>query len=145
MNTLNKEVSLESLYRFLQLMDSEYIPPLSEKIELRSFAEKLIRYANLFCEFDKEGEIKGLVAVYAIDFERQYAYIPIVGISPSHRGEGIATRLVGRAIELVKGYNGRIKVMGLYSNNPIAIQLYHKYGFKNLQEENGRVYMELIL
>ncbi len=88
---------------FLKAVDGDFSPPLSQKTDLQEYADKMYKNAELFCEYLPSGEIKGLVAMYANDRERQYAYITLVVVSSLHREQGIATRLLGEAISAVKG------------------------------------------
>lgn len=138
-------LTAESILKFLKLIDGDFTPSLSEKTNLEMFALKLKEHADLFYDLSEDGEIKALVCMYANDYEKKYAYIPLVGVHPQFRGQGLAAKLLLDAVDFVKAKEGLIKTIGIHSNNPIALKIYGKIGFKTVSEQNGRVYQELSL
>ena len=70
------------------------------------------------------------------------AYIPLVGVLPRAQHQGIATRMMEIVCQYIK--EQKFKVIGIHSNNPIAIKAYQKLGFRILNE-NERKYLEKII
>ena len=139
---MNKKVLME----FLQKVDKDFTPYLSQKIDLSSFCDKMLANAKLFVSCSTNGEIKGLVALYANDFTKKYAYIPLLAVAPMFRKQGIARTLMDSALEYVRGLGTeKIQIIGIHTSNPIALSFYEKLGFGLVDESNNREYLELHL
>ncbi len=131
----------EKLLSFLQSVDTDFHPSLSDKVNLSDYVRKIIEKAELV--FDDDGErIIGLVVVYCNDENEKRAYIPLVGVATEYRKKGIAKKLITQAIQIVK--EREFKIIGIHSNNPVAVRLYQSLGFV-LIEPGERVYLELVL
>lgn len=131
---------------FLQKVDKDFTPYLSQKTDLSAFGDRLLNHANLFVSKDEKGEIKGLVALYANDFVKKYAYIPLLAVAPEYRKQGIARMLMNEAIDYVRELGSeKIQVIGIHTSNPIAFDFYKELGFRLLDESNNREYLELHL
>lgn len=136
----------KTLMEFLQKVDKDFTPYLSQKTDLSAFGDRLLSYANLFVSRAENGEIKGLVALYANDFVKRYAYIPLLAVAPEYRKQGIARKLMNEAIEYVKKLGTeKMQVIGIHTSNPIAFDFYKELGFRLLDESNNREYLELHL
>ena len=113
------------LMEFLQKVDKDFTPYLSQKTDLSAFGDRLLNHANLFVSKDEKGEIKGLVALYANDFVKKYAYIPLLAVAPEYRKQGIARMLMNEAIDYVRELGSeKIQVIGIHTSNPIAFDFY---------------------
>ena len=134
-----RQLILEDIHKFLIEMNNEYTPHLSMKVDLRHYAEKIYDNAVLFAEECNLG-IVGMVVLYCNDENNERGYIPLVGVLPAYQRQGIAKKLMQEALSYAK--SRRFKVVGIHSNNPIAIEAYCKIGF-NIVEEGERKYMEL--
>lgn len=133
------------LLKFLNEVNDDFCPPLSQKTNLNLFVEKMLANADFFYEKSDSGNITGLVAIYANDFEKKYAYIPLVAVSPSYRRLGIANKLLSAALDYVASLENKIQTIGIHTDNPVAAQLYQKLGFESVSVENERYYMEFRL
>lgn len=131
---------------FLLKVDKDFTPCLSQKTDLYTFCERLLTYANLFVSKTQTGDINGLVALYANDFVKKYAYIPLVAVAPEDRKRGIARKLMNDAIDYAKGIGAEnIQTIGIHTSNPVAFDFYKELGFQLLDESYNREYMELYL
>lgn len=133
-------VKMSELYNFLKDIDEDFFPCLSSKVDLEEFVEKIQNHAELIV--DKTVILRGLVVLYCNDFSNYKAYISLVGIRREFRGMGIARRLMIEAIQKAKD-NG-MKIIGIHSNNVIALNLYKSLGFVT-KEFGEREYLELKL
>lgn len=133
-------VKMSYLYNFLKDIDEDFSPCLSSKVDLEEFVEKIQNYAELIV--DETVILRGLVVLYCNDFSNYKAYISLVGIRREFRGMGIARRLMIEAIQKAKD-NG-MKIIGIHSNNVIALNLYKSLGFVT-KEFGEREYLELKL
>lgn len=129
---MNK-LSIKQLLNFLQKVDVEFNPTLSEQVDLKAYSERLINEACLVHECDDNGDIIGLVVIYVNDKTNSNAYIPLVAVSLNKRNQGIAKRLVKKAI-LVARDAGKESV-GIHTNNSIAYAMYKKMGFVDVEGE----------
>ena len=127
------------IYSFLVSMNNEYNPPLDAKVKLANYADKILDNAILFVEKDISG-IVGMVVLYCNDENKEKAYIPLVGVLPAYQRKGLAKKLMYEAISYVKSKD--FKVIGIHSNNSIAINAYCNLGFEII-EDGERKYMEL--
>lgn len=134
-------VSKESLIDFLTRIDYDFSPSLSSKVLLSDYALKILEKAELIIE-TSTGVIVGLVVVYCNDLEGLTGYIPLVGVVRDSRGEGIAKRMMLRAIKLSK-IKGMRRIL-IHSNNAIAVRLYQNLGF-HIIEDGERKLLELNL
>lgn len=134
-------VDVDKIYIFLAHINSEYNPPLDTKVELHQYAEKILNNAVLFVEMVGD-DIVGMVVLYCNDDNTKKAYIPLVGVLPTYQHRGIASKLMKEAISLVReqGY----KLIGIHSNNMVAVHLYSKLGF-TVEDDSERKYMELYI
>ncbi len=133
--------SQSSLVAFLKKVDNDFCPSLSSKVSLCDYADKILEKAELIMEGSSDN-IKGLVVLYCNNTEKRTAYIPLVGVTAESRGEGIATRMMKKAIKIAE-LRG-MKRIQIHSNNPIAIKLYQNLGFC-ICEEGERKLLELYL
>ena len=133
--------SIEKIYKFLVGVNKEYKPHLDAKVDLYLYAEKILNNAILFIE-SANTDIVGMVVLYCNDERTKNAYIPLVGVLPAYQHHGIASKLMNEAISCVKksGY----KLIGIHSNNIVAINLYTKFGFI-IKYDSERKYMELYI
>lgn len=120
------------LLKFLREVNGDFYPPLSQKTNLNLFAEKMLANAEFFYEQSDSGNIIGLVAIYANDFGKKYAYIPLVVVSPSYRRLGIANKLLLAALDYVASLGNKIQTIGIHTNNSVAVKLYQNIGFRVL-------------
>lgn len=130
------------ILRFLKDIDNDFYPPLSEKVILEEYVDKIYQKSHLISHCLDDGKVVGLVVVYCNDFINYRAYVALVGVLKDYRGKGIAEMMMRECIDYVR--NNNFKTIGIHLNNQIAINLYKKLGF-NIIEDGNRVYMELDL
>ena len=109
------------LLKFLRKVDDDFVPTLSQKTDLDEFCTKIMSKAMLFVSYAKDGNINGLVVMYANDFEHHYSYVSLVAVDLSFRKQGIADSLMRKAISYVKNLGkDKINCIGIHTNNPLA-------------------------
>ena len=128
------------LLEFLIRIDMDFCPPLSRKVVLADYVCKIQSKAELIMEWSGK-ELAGLTVLYCNDSDRRFAYIPLVGVSSFCRGKGVASKMLQLSIQVasIRGF----RILGIHSNNPIAIHLYKKLGFEEISREGDRIYLEL--
>lgn len=131
-------IAKTELARFLCDVDDLFPVPLSEKVDIGEYAEKLLSYATLVPEF-REGRLAGLVAGYTDNLPPEgLAYVALVGVRRDFQRRGIAKKLVEDFIDVCrrKGIRG----LHLYTDadNRGAVHLYHGLGFERITSFEDR-------
>lgn len=126
-----ENIDKKELFTFLNSIDGLFPVPLSNKVDLQQYAEKLLEKGQL-CIERRNGEIVGLVAGYTENLTDNMAYISLVGTSEKAQNQGIATKLIKEFCDECRKKN--IERVHLYTDirNSNAIYLYEKIGFKKL-------------
>ena len=125
---LRNRASASEIAAHLRACDGVFVPPLSERVDLDDYAEKIVQRAERF-EAWSNGQLAGLVAIYCNDCGRRTAFITSVSVLPARQGEGIASRLLQACTESVRqtGFKGIELEVG--AHNSAATRLYEKHGF----------------
>lgn len=135
----------QQLVRHLQLCDASFCPPLSSRINLRDYAEKLSENATQF-EAWSENELVGLVAMYCNDQNRVAAFISNVSVIPAFTGQGIANQLMVACIERARGLDFSSISLEVSPRSRGALHLYEKLGFhQDSSHTTSDVSMVLVL
>lgn len=79
-----------------------------------------------------EGRVVGNVTVQRADSIGKRWHIANVAVSHAFRGQGIASRLVQRAIDHIAEERGEWASLQVHGNNRVALNLYSKMGFENI-------------
>lgn len=108
--------------------DADFVPPLSARVDIGSYAEKIASKAMRF-EAWADGLLLGLVAAYCNDREHGIAYITSVSVLKAWTGQGIAARLLDQCVEHALASGLQRVSLEVASDNAPAINLYEKSGF----------------
>lgn len=123
---------------FLAKVNEDFCPHLTAKVDLHTYSKKILDNAILFTDI-ADNKICGLVVLYCNNQKDKYAYIPLVAVHPEYRNQGIAKRLMLDCIDYVRAMS--FDVIGIHSNNEIAIKTYKSLGFEYVEGEE-RIYMK---
>lgn len=124
---LNK-ASQREIAEHLLLCDADFVPPLSDRVDLNDYAQKIARKAMRFEAWSND-TLVGLVAAYCNDQMNHIAYITSVSVLKAWTGKGIATRLVHHCIEYARAMGMRQVRLEVACDNKQAVRLYAKSGF----------------
>lgn len=128
----------------LEECNADFMPRLSERVEIDDYAKKIAENAARF-EAWADDKLVGLVAAYCNDHERLIAYITSVSVLGPWTGKGIAAHLLDQCINHVKKLGmGRIS-LDVTQANTSAIKLYEKSGFTVSKTTGSVVEMNLYL
>jgi ribosomal protein S18 acetylase RimI-like enzyme len=138
---------ISEIKEFLAEVDNEFDQPLSSRINLDEYVTKLIRFGKIIIARDEKG-YAGIVAFYSNDIVSQIGFITVVVVKPVYRGQGIGTRLVLSAIEVIRK-SGMKRVRLETSARNSLVRLYERLGFnttsRSLDSKGfGRVKMEYV-
>ena len=126
----------------LRACDANFIPALSEKVDIEDYAQKLSKHAVNFEAWDG-GVLAGLIAAYFNDTENGLGYITNVSTVGGYGGRGIASTLLQKCIAY--GQAQQFESIGLEVNKQslAAISLYQKFGFVTVGETDTMLKMNL--
>lgn len=131
----------EDIYTFLKEIDQDFPTPLTSKVDLNDYTDKILDRAEILSVF-KEYKMVACVVLYCNDIVNSRAYVPLVGVLKQYRGQGLAKGLVRAAINMAKsrGFN----ILGIHTESDSALHLYQSMGF-DIRQDGYRKYLELKL
>lgn len=130
----------EFFKEYILKYDNDFYEPLSSRIDIDSFVEKVHTLSTTFVLVYK-GEVVGLIASYFYDISSEKGFITLVHTKHKFRGQHLSIDLVETAQAYAKSINFKYIDLMVYKDNASAYNLYSKYGFKVISEENGRCAM----
>jgi ribosomal protein S18 acetylase RimI-like enzyme len=132
--------SAEEVTRHLRRCDFGFVPILSSRVDIDSYAVKIVDDAMRF-EAWIASDLIGLLAVYVNEKADRTAFITNVSVVKEWQGMGIALGLLRRCIcyASVIGF-GKIELEVL-ERNTSAVKLYEKLGFFWREPRCGRMVM----
>ena len=91
--------------------------------------------------------------MFLSDLEDQDSYVAILAVDEAFRGRGIGSFILKKAVELMKGQGSKRAVLDVDVENPGALRLYEKVGFRIFKKKSlslwrwdkGVYNMELLL
>lgn len=122
------EAGEEQIAQHLQLCDSDFVPPLSERTDLAQYARKIANAATRF-EARVGAELVGLLAVYCNDRSRRAAFITSVSVMRRWQNKGIAAKLLSRCIDHLRAIGFDQVSLEADLQNSDAIRFYRKHKF----------------
>ena len=134
----------EQLIRLLERVDGEFETPLSQRLDIAAYVDKMMAHAALFPMLDA-GRLAGFVAMYCNDPASRTAYITMVAVDPASRATGLGSGLVRTAIAHARRIGCEKVALEVYKSNLNAFRLYTKLGFGVARETAGSAFLELPL
>ena len=110
--------------------DDAFIPSLSSRVDIKSYATKIVEKAQRYEAWSND-ELIGLVAVYCNSSDR-------LSVLPNFAGTGIASKLIQNCKDELSTIGFKSIELEVSCKNKIAIALYIKNGF-NIVEKNSTV------
>lgn len=141
---LVNEASEAEISAHLLYCDAHFVPPLSERVVILNYAQKIASKATRF-EAWSRGALIGLVAVYCNDLQTRVAHITSVSVLKEWSGNGIAARLIGLCIRYSKAIGMSRIDLEVASINAPALKLYKNSGFVADRLNSSFLQMKLIL
>ena len=133
----------DNILEHLEACDKNFVPPLSQRIDLKVYSEKLAQYATNFEAWSDHKTLVGLISVYMNDYEKKTAYITSVSVCTKFTGRGIAKSLMAECINKARQIGFlQIKLEVNEFNTP-AIKLYSAFGFNVAEINKGIIKMNL--
>lgn len=123
------EASADALARLLKACDRDFDPPLSSRVEIEAYAQRLHDKAERF-EVTEASDLVGLVAIYCNDPTGQAAFVSNVSVAQHRRGQGIADALLTQAIAYATAKGFATITLEVGPKATAAQALYIKLGFE---------------
>jgi ribosomal protein S18 acetylase RimI-like enzyme len=140
---LNKASTAE-IAEHLTCCDADFMPPLSRRVEIESYAQKIASKAVRF-EAWSDGTLVGLVAAYCNDEEKRIAYVTSVSVLRAWTSRGIAARLMAVCVEYAKASGMRQISLEVARGNTRATRLYERFEFVKGSGTTPFITMDLCL
>ncbi|HGY2267681.1 GNAT family N-acetyltransferase [Morganella morganii] len=141
MNTLIEVPSKPEILDFMITIDNYFTPPLSTRLHLPDFADKLYRNANLTCN-----KFNGmLISLSAIYVNKNESFLTLLAVHNNFRGKNIASQLLSYNINTLIELNIPSIKLEVYKNNTKAISFYEKFNFNIVNETEHSFFMLLKL
>ncbi|MBE7036418.1 MAG: GNAT family N-acetyltransferase [Ruminococcaceae bacterium] len=136
-------VDKEVLTRYLKQVDQDFPIPLSEKVDLEEYSDKILLNGIGFVHIVEEN-IAGAILFYANDLETKMAYISVLSVSSAYRKRGIAQGLLTTCLQKCEAMGYQTICLHTHKTNYGAISLYEKNGFQRFDDGNrpGDWYLE---
>jgi ribosomal protein S18 acetylase RimI-like enzyme len=126
----NSKKSKEKIFKYLKSNSSVFVPPLSGRVDLNTFTEKITKYARQTWIYDNEqNEIAGFMACYFNDPKKEIAYITSISIVEKYQAKGLGIMLINDSIDFAKKNNFRKIQLEVSKINTNAIGFYRKQQF----------------
>lgn len=118
--------------------------PLSDRIDLRAYADKLIQFADLEFAIADHQPI-GIVALYANDLINFVSHIPLVSLKKEYHQQGIGKRMMLNAILFAKNKGMKRLWLHVHQENTHAINFYKSLGFFQTETNGQKLKFEIFL
>ena len=138
------EAALGAIESHLRRCDSLFVPPLSERLDIASYAAKIRAHATTFEAWDGVALV-GMVAAYLNRPESTEAYVTSVSVEPAFQGSGIADALMHNCIRRARDRGFARIALEVHAANESALVLYRRNGFESTDASGGLLTMTLSL
>lgn len=108
----------------LNLCDDFFSPPLSSRVNIDQYAEKIVKNAITFEAWNK-CELVGLIAAY-LNIENQTSFITNVSVLKEFMGKGISAKLLSNCFDYLLTNHYKKVDLEVNKSNKKAIDFYKK-------------------
>ncbi len=134
---------MQLLLRHLEDVDTSFEVPLSSRLNIEEYTEKLYAKATLVESWDEDVLI-GLLAYY-VDTDVKRAFITNVSVLVRYRGKDVATDLMRLALDKMKSEGIKHVVLEVHPAARHAQFFYRKFQFEIEKEDSNTIRMILRL
>ncbi len=136
--------SIKSIHSHLMQCEDIFVQSLEIRVNIRSYAKKIFEKTITFEAWDSDNLI-GLIAAYFNDPNVEMGFLTNVSIAKSYMGKGVASTLLTSCIEYAQKKGYKFVVLEVLKTNDQAINLYHKFKFKEFEERLDTILMKLVI
>lgn len=137
-----------ALLRHLETCDAAFVPPLSARVVLKEYADRLVERAERIEAWatGPEGErLVGLVAIYCNAPPGGEAFITSVSVEASHRGAGLGSALISAALRRAEAAGLSCARLKVHADAVAARRAYARLGFDEVGRATGPAGTDLTL
>lgn len=136
--SVNKSNAIDIALHLLH-SDGQFTPPLSQRVDIESYASRIADHAMRF-EAWIDGSLIALVAAY-FNIDENRFYITNVSTASTFGGKGIAKSLLKHCLEYADNGPITIGYLEVQASNAVALSLYCKCGFEGFTAQVDRIQM----
>jgi ribosomal protein S18 acetylase RimI-like enzyme len=133
--------SLDAVITHLKKCSNNFVPDLSEKVNIETYAQKIKQLAVTFEAWDAE-ELVGLIAAYCNDSRNFSVFITNVSTAAAYIGKGIASQLLQNCLQYAVQKNFKEVQLRVSVYSKGAIHLYDKAGFQVIETVDDEILMK---
>lgn len=137
MTTSTKIISKDKLISFLQKIDGYFSPPLTSKVNIEGYTEKLLN--NAYIDYNTYND--DIIALFAGYINKNTFFLTLFVIDEIFQGKKVSYPLFNKNIEYLRKEKISIINLEVYKNNHRAITFYKKFNFKIISENNDSYFM----
>lgn len=127
-NYSHNKAELLQIIEHLQACDNRFVPPLSTKVSIHQYSQKIVNHAIRFEAF-LENQLVGFVACYLNDQKNHMGFITSVSVLGAYKGMGIAKKLIEMVLHYARENGFKIIYLEVNKLNVPAMTLYKNLGF----------------
>jgi ribosomal protein S18 acetylase RimI-like enzyme len=131
--TARNRAGADEVARHLRACNASFIPPLDARVDIPSYAAKIVAHAERF-EAWHDGRLVALVAAYCNAPDRALAHVTNVSVLPDMSRRGLASTLLQRCLEHVQAAGFAGIELDVDPRNQAALDLYLRHGFGHAGE-----------
>lgn len=137
-------LTFEEVRSFLVQTDSEYPTPLSQSVDIDSYAHKLSDYSDFSLCYAGE-ELVGMISCYTN--RPPIGYVSNVCIKKAYQGKGVFSKMLGNLIDKITEKGIGCLFLEVSFDNIQALDIYFHLGFviAEAREEKKKFLLELSL
>jgi len=131
----------DKLLNFIQEENNSFPVPLSDRVDLDSYVDKLLNNAVVYGINDMN-ELCGIICYYKNNFIDKKAYLSYLCIKKEYRGKKAGQKLLDIMTSDCQKDHFKSIILETNKNNKIARNFYEKNGFVLIKEEINSVFYE---
>lgn len=129
------------IVELLREFDDLFSVPLSERVDLEAYAEKILAHADIaFAVIDEK--IAGIIVLYANDVEKRAARVTLLAVAPFARRRGVSTALLSNAMALARQRNMHLLEARPFKKNSAAMATYRSLRFREVCQDGARIVLQ---
>lgn len=123
---------INRIWRILTELDYHFVPPLSERVDIKTYAAKIARHAD--CFYARTGGLD-IGACFVYLNSKETGYITSIGVYADYQRMGAGSLLLGAVVNEAGNRNLKEINLKVHSNNPKAVRFYTSFGFRAIASE----------
>ncbi|EPG1716838.1 GNAT family N-acetyltransferase [Morganella morganii] len=137
MTTSIQTISKEKLISFLKKIDVYFSPPLTSKVNIEVYTEKLLN--NAYIDYNTYDD--DIIALFAGYINESTFFLTLFVIDEIFQGKKVSYPLFKKNIDYLRKEKISIINLEVYKNNHRAITFYKKFNFEIISENNDSYFM----